>query len=89
MKVLDKLPLERYTNLSEFYLTKYFLLNALYYPGQKLVTKAVGKDAADEITDEYKFPEGSILERASVRNAMLKSRNVAIKAVTKGEFFFR
>ena len=70
------------------HLAKYFL-KCFILSGQKLVTKAVGKDAADEITDEYKFPEGSILERASVRNAMLKSRNVAIKAVTKGEFFFR
>lgn len=48
------------------------------------MSKAVGKDTVEDITDEYKFSEGSILERASVRNALLKSHNVAVKAVPKG-----
>jgi len=51
--------------------------------GEKVVTKAVGEDKADDITDEYKFVEGSMMERASVKKALLKSKNIAVKAVPK------
>ena len=49
-----------------------------------MVTKAVGEDKVDDITDEYKFVEGTMMERASVKKALLKAKNIAVKAVPKG-----
>lgn len=54
--------------------------------GKRVSTKAVGYYARNDITDEYKFREGSILERASVKNALLKSKNPAAKITKKGMF---
>ena len=54
--------------------------------GKRVSTKAVGYYARNDITDEYKFREGSILERASVKNALLKSKNPAAKITKKGIF---
>eukprot|EP00057_Strongylocentrotus_purpuratus_P016464 XP_011670938.1 PREDICTED: hemocyte protein-glutamine gamma-glutamyltransferase [Strongylocentrotus purpuratus] len=40
--------------------------------GRSISTKAVGSDARNDVTLEYKFPEGSADERAAVMNAVNK-----------------
>ncbi|XP_063969739.1 protein-glutamine gamma-glutamyltransferase 4-like [Lytechinus pictus] len=40
--------------------------------GKNISTKAVGSDARNDVTSEYKFPEGSAEERAAVMNAVNK-----------------
>ena len=67
-------------------LPDYGHLEISLFLGKRVSTKAVGYYARNDITDEYKFPEGSILERASVKNALLKSKNPAAKITKKGLF---
>ncbi|XP_062978822.1 protein-glutamine gamma-glutamyltransferase 4-like [Elgaria multicarinata webbii] len=38
--------------------------------GKLIITKAVGKNEREDITDQYKFPEGSLEERRAMRNAL-------------------
>lgn len=55
--------------------------------GKKISTKALGSFTRQDLTNDYKYAEGSILERAAVKNALLKVKNPAIKEVKKGWFF--
>jgi len=51
--------------------------------GKRISTKAVGSQEEHEITEDYKFREGSVLERASVKNALIKSKNPAARSTRK------
>lgn len=48
--------------------------------GKNMSTKAVGCNERFDVTDEYKFKEGSALERVSVTNAVSRSRHREISA---------
>lgn len=63
----------------------FFLIPLFLFSGKRISTKAVGKKERHDITGEYKFEEGSVLERASVRNALLKRSNVAVRPARKGK----
>ncbi|XP_065066224.1 coagulation factor XIII A chain-like [Rhopilema esculentum] len=51
--------------------------------GKKISTKIVGKRSRQDITNEYKFPENSVLERATVRRAMDKAGNMHVRSTPK------
>ena len=57
----------------------------LYSSGKSISTKAVNRDAREDITEQYKWPEYSILERDVVRKAMIKSDNIYLKERKVGE----
>ena len=62
-------------------MVKYYLipeLSILLHIGKKISTKAIGKLSRQDITKDYKFPENSVLERASVRRALSKAGNVNV-----------
>lgn len=51
--------------------------------GRDMSTKQPMSRWRQDVTIDYKYPEGSLLERAAVRNAMLKTRNPALPDVPK------
>jgi len=51
--------------------------------GRDMSTKQPTSRWRQDVTIDYKYPEGSLLERAAVRNAMSKTRNPALPEVSK------
>lgn len=60
----------------------------LSFSGKNMSTKAVGCNERFDVTDEYKFKEGSALERVSVTNAVSRSRHREISARKSGQNFY-
>ena len=53
--------------------------------GRKTSTKYPNTWGREDITHQYKFREGSVLERSAVKNAMSKSDNYPYRAMKKGK----
>lgn len=51
--------------------------------GKKVSTKAVGSEERHDVTNDYKFAEGSVLEKGAVRSALLLAKNEAVKVTRK------
>lgn len=57
----------------------------VYFSGKKVSTKAVGSEERHDVTNDYKFAEGSVLEKGAVRSALLLAKNEAVKVTRKGK----
>ena len=55
------------------------------YPGKCISTKAVGRDAREDITSEYKSQSGSVLGKANTMNTLAKTIQDPVRAFRKGE----